>query len=170
MGGLILKLNLREIIDVPGGRVPFSINLDISHLIFPSVVRYLNTPNAEGEVRNNAGILTINGKLTAEMVCRCDRCGAEFPSSKTTEISALITREEDPEAPEAFQLDGDFLDLDDMLETALILDMETKFLCSEDCKGLCPDCGKNLNEGPCGCRKQTDPRLAVLEQLLDKEQ
>ena len=47
--------------------------------------------------------------------------------------------------------------------------METKFLCSEDCKGLCPRCGKNLNLGPCGCRKEPDPRFAVLEQLLDKE-
>ena len=39
----------------------------------------------------------------------------------------------------------------------------------EDCKGLCSTCGKNLNLGPCGCRKQIDPRFAVLEQLLDKE-
>jgi uncharacterized protein len=46
--------------------------------------------------------------------------------------------------------------------------METKFLCREDCKGLCARCGKNLNLGPCGCGKEIDPRFAVLEQLLDK--
>ena len=49
-----------------------------------------------------------------------------------------------------------------------ILDMDMKFLCREDCKGLCSTCGKNLNLGPCGCRKEIDPRFAVLEQLLDK--
>ncbi|MFR3289705.1 MAG: YceD family protein [Lachnospiraceae bacterium] len=38
----------------------------------------------------------------------------------------------------------------------------------EDCRGVCPECGKDLNEGPCSCRKKADPRLAVLEQLLDK--
>ena len=59
--------------------------------------------------------------------------------------------------------------LDEILETSLILDMETKFLCREDCKGLCDTCGANLNLGPCGCRKPRDPRFAVLEQLLDKE-
>ena len=40
------------------------------------------------------------------------------------------------------------------------------FLCSEDCKGLCAVCGKNLNEGPCDCKPEPDPRLAVLAQLL----
>lgn len=163
-----MKLNLREIIDVPGGRVPFSVDLPVERLSFPSVARYVSAPHAEGEVRNNAGVLTVRGTLTSELICVCDRCGGEFPSLKETEINALITREEDPEAPEAFVLDGDSLDLDELLETALILDMETKFLCSEDCKGLCPTCGKNLNEGPCDCRKKADPRLAVLEQLLDR--
>ena len=56
-----------------------------------------------------------------------------------------------------------------ILSTLFILDMDSKFLCREDCKGLCPKCGKNLNLGPCGCGKETDPRFAVLEQLLDKD-
>ena len=58
--------------------------------------------------------------------------------------------------------------MDDLLETVYILDMDTKYLCRPDCKGVCPECGQNLNEGPCSCRKKPDPRLAVLEQLLDK--
>ena len=42
-----------------------------------------------------------------------------------------------------------------------------RVLCSEDCKGLCPKCGRDLNEGECGCDlKEPDPRLAVLAQLL----
>lgn len=164
-----MKLNLREIIDVPDGRVPFSCELDTSRLYFPSVAGFKNPPYAEGEVKNSAGVLNVEGTLTAEMICLCDRCGAEFPSTKLMDISALVIAEEDADAPEAFALDGDWLDLDDLLETALILDMETKFLCSEGCKGVCPDCGKNLNEGPCDCRKKPDPRFAVLEQLLDKD-
>ncbi len=55
----------------------------------------------------------------------------------------------------------------DVLETCFILNMDQKFLCSEDCKGLCERCGRNLNDGPCGCGKQLDPRMAVLSQLLD---
>ncbi|NLH02379.1 MAG: DUF177 domain-containing protein, partial [Clostridiales bacterium] len=63
----------------------------------------------------------------------------------------------------------DWLDLSDLLETCFILSMESKFLCRENCEGLCPSCGKNLNDGPCGCKKEIDPRLAVLGQLLDKK-
>lgn len=165
-----MKLSLREIINVPGGRVPFSCELDVSRLLFPSVLRYAEAPRAEGEVKNSAGVLTISAVITADMICVCDRCGAEFQSPKTVEVNARILREEDPETPEAFVPDGDWLDLDDVLETAFILDMETKFLCREDCKGICPGCGRNLNEGPCGCGKKSDPRLAVLEQLLDIDQ
>ena len=73
----------------------------------------------------------------------------------------------DEDNPEIFPLEGTWLDLSDLLETCFILSTETKFLCKEDCAGLCPICGKNLDDGPCGCKKEVDPRLAVLGQLLD---
>ena len=54
------------------------------------------------------------------------------------------------------------------VEADLILSLPFKNLCREDCRGLCPICGKNLNEGLCGCRPQTaDPRLEILRQLID---
>lgn len=163
-----MKLDLRDIIEVPGGSIPFAQEMDVSRLDFPQVARYVGAPRAEGEVRNTAGVLHAKGTITADMVCVCDRCGAEFESVKITDVDALVVSSDEPDDPAAFALEGDSLDLDEVLETALILDMETKFLCSEDCRGICPTCGKNLNEGPCSCRKEKDPRLAVLEQLLDK--
>lgn len=164
-----MKINLKDIIEVPGGAVPFEQELDVSRLSFPSVARYVEAPYAVGEVRNDAGVLTVKATIEADLICLCDRCGREFPSLKTTAVDALVVAsEEDSDDPEAFFLEGDWLDLDEVLETALILDMETKFLCREDCRGFCPKCGKDLNEGPCDCRKDIDPRLAVLEQLLDK--
>ena len=57
-------------------------------------------------------------------------------------------------------------ELDEILTTAFVLNMDSKLLCKPDCKGLCFRCGKNLNEGDCDCRPETDPRLAVLGQLL----
>ena len=163
-----MKLNLREIIDVPGGVVPFEQELDETRLDFASVIGYDEPPFASGEVRNTAGVLTVEGEITAEFTCVCDRCGAEFHTEKVTEVEAPVVTGGESDDPAAFALEGDWLDLDDVLETAFILDMESKFLCREDCRGICSECGKNLNEGPCACRKKPDPRLAVLEQLLDK--
>ena len=59
------------------------------------------------------------------------------------------------------------VDVADVAETCMILDMDRKFLCRPDCKGLCPVCGKDLNDGPCGCKNEIDPRMAALGQLLD---
>lgn len=164
-----MRLDLREIIEIPGGSVPFQCELETDRLDFPSVKAYKAKPRAEGRVYNEAGVLRLEGKLTAEMVCICDRCGSEFDSVKTTVLDATIVEEDTGVNPELFILEGDEIDLDEILSTCFILDMETKFLCREDCKGLCSRCGSNLNLGPCGCRKEIDPRFAVLEQLLDKK-
>ena len=164
-----MRLNLREIIEIPGASLPFECELEADGLDFPSVVGYSGRPHAVGRVYNEAGVLRLEGTLTADMTCVCDRCGAEFDSVKETVLDAVIVEEDTGVNPELFILDGDEIDLSEILSTLFILDMETKFLCTEDCKGLCDRCGKNLNLGPCGCRKQLDPRFAVLEQLLDKD-
>ena len=163
-----MRLNLSSIIEVPGGSVPFACNLETDKLGFPSVKAYPTKPHAEGRVFNEAGILHLVGTLTAEMLCICDRCGAECESTKEMALNVIIVEENPDDDPSLFTLEGNEIDLSEILSTCLILDMETKFLCKEDCKGLCPKCGKNLNLGPCGCRKSLDPRFAVLEQLLDK--
>ena len=163
-----MRLNLREIIEIPGASLPFECALEADGLDFPSVVGYSSLPHAVGRVYNEAGVLRLEGTLTADMTCVCDRCGAEFDSVKETVLDAVIVEEDTGVNPELFILDGDEIDLSEILSTLFILDMETKFLCREDCKGLCDRCGKNLNLGSCGCGKQLDPRFAVLEQLLDK--
>ena len=68
-----------------------------------------------------------------------------------------------------FLLDGTQLDLDEVVSTVLLLEMDTKNLCSDDCKGLCAGCGVNLNEESCRCKPEVDPRLAALAQLLDNK-
>ena len=59
------------------------------------------------------------------------------------------------------------LDLSQLALEDVFLSLPSKLLCKEDCKGICPQCGKNLNEGPCGCKKEVDPRLAALLDFLD---
>ena len=59
---------------------------------------------------------------------------------------------------------------DEVVISDIILNYPQKYLCKDDCKGLCPECGKNLNEGDCGCNKtQVDSRLEILKQLMEDE-
>ena len=163
-----MKLDLREILDTPGARLPFRRELSTDRLGFDSVLEYTGPVLASGEIVNTAGVLTAYGEIAADMRCVCDRCGREFPMSRRVDVAAPIVPETEEGDGEAFALEGDSLDIDDLLETVFILDMPTKLLCKPDCRGLCPKCGKNLNDGDCGCRPDIDPRFAVLEQLLDK--
>ena len=164
-----MKLDLREILDAPGARLGFERELDTDRLDFGSVEEYRGPVKARGEVINTAGVLTARGVIDADMLCVCDRCGAGFELKKHVDLSVPVVPEtEGSDESEAFVMEGDALDIDDLLETAFILTMDTKLLCKPDCKGLCPKCGKNLNDGPCACKPEPDPRFAVLEQLLDK--
>lgn len=161
-------MNLHELLLNPGSRLPFRCELSTDRLDFPAVLSYTAAPVGEGFIVNNAGALTLRGTLSAAMRCVCDRCAAEFDREVSYPLDIPLASElQDEENPDYFLLEGDELDLEELLETVFILNMDTRFLCRDDCKGLCSRCGKNLNEGPCDCRKESDPRLAVLEQLLD---
>lgn len=163
-----MRLDLREIIEVPGVRLPFSHTLDTQALDLPGVTGYPSPPQAQGVVRNAAGALELDGTLRAELTVLCDRCGRPFPLKIDLPLYVPLAQEgESAENPDTFFLDGDALNLSELLETCLILNMDSKRLCKPDCLGLCPTCGADLNEGPCACGRQTDPRLAGLKQLLD---
>ena len=103
------------------------------------------------------------------MRCVCDRCGKRFDRVKDLPLDAALTANpEEDDDPEIFPLEGDAIDLDEVLSTCFVLDMEAKCLCRDDCAGLCPTCGADLNLGQCNCQQPRDPRMAVLEQLLDE--
>ncbi len=165
-----MKLDLSQIIEMPGKSISFLTDLDVERLSAPSIKSFTAPPHAEGRVSNTAGVLTLTGTIHADMVCICDRCGKEFSLRKELPVEAKIAADESDETdPDIFPLEGDTLDVSDVLETLFILETESKFLCREDCKGLCPSCGKDLSDGPCGCKKEVDPRLAALSQLLDNK-
>lgn len=163
-----MGIDLHSLILTPGGRLPFHRELDARRLATPSVAAFLTPPVGEGVIANDAGVLTVRGTVTVALRCICDRCAREFEKRVSLPITTpLAVGERDGENPDYYPLDGDTLDIDDLLESGYILNMDTRFLCREDCKGLCPRCGADLNDGPCGCGRELDPRLAVLEQLLD---
>ncbi len=66
--------------------------------------------------------------------------------------------------------EGDAVDLDELVREQILLALPTRTLCREECKGLCPECGANLNAGECDCaQKEIDPRWAALADLKKDE-
>ena len=166
-----MRLDLRDVILVPDAEKSFQCQVDLSDLEFYGRKPIVRPVLAQGSVVNHAGALVLNGTARSELDLVCDRCGKEFSREKVVALDMLLADEleqEDSE-DEIFLLDGNELDLDELVTTAFVLAMDTKNLCSEDCKGLCAKCGADLNLGPCGCRPEVDPRLAALAQLLNDE-
>jgi len=163
-----MLLDLREIIGVPGGNVPFEFEPDMSDAIMGSIVRVLQ-PRAAGSVFNRAGVLTFSATVDAVCVCVCARCLKEFDYPVHKQVTANLTEGGEGENPDGYFLQGDKVDAGEIVLTEFILDMDETILCDENCAGLCVSCGSDLNEGPCSCEKVIDPRLAVLGQLLDNE-
>ncbi len=168
-----MLLDLGKIIAQPGSVLPFSTEMDFSQMEFGGNYPASNPVRIEGTVRNEAGVLILNAAVDTTLHCICDRCATEFDRLFHLDVNALLVQElihEENENDQTFLLQGDTVNLDEIITTAFVLNMDSKFLCSPDCKGLCATCGKNLNEGTCNCKPEPDPRLAVLGQLLkDKE-
>ena len=165
-----MRLELRDIIHIPDAYKPFQFQLDLSGQDFFGARPIVHPVQAEGRVTNHAGALVLEGSARSLLELQCDRCGKSFSREKTVALDSLVAQElEDEENDDILLLDGTVLDLGEAVSTAFILAMDTKNLCSDDCKGLCAKCGADLNLGPCGCGPDVDPRLAALAQLLDKE-
>lgn len=163
-----MKLDLRGIIDKEGSQLPFRFEMDTSDLEFDTVADFIPPVICEGKLENHAGALSAIGKVDASFNCVCARCLKALENSISIPFTAYLDEElQDEESEDYYLIEGDDVDIGEIARDALVLNMPTRFLCSEDCKGLCPKCGKNLNDGPCDCGEDQDPRLAALAQLLE---
>jgi uncharacterized protein len=127
-----------------------------------------------------AGVFRVQGRATTRLTLECGRCldEMEVPVDARFELRYVPHTENQTEAEReiveddlttSFYREGT-LDVIDMLREQFELALPMKPLCAESCRGLCPECGANLNRGDCGCDpKWVDPRLAPLKALLNGE-
>ncbi|HYD47089.1 MAG TPA: DUF177 domain-containing protein [Terriglobales bacterium] len=118
--------------------------------------------------------LVFLGRIAGKVIGHCARCLEPYPFDLAADCSLIVVpkpdvSEEAELADEDLNLSfyqGDEIDLSPLIREQLILALPTKPLCSEDCQGLCPQCGINRNQQSCDCSDQGgDPRLAVLRNL-----
>jgi len=136
---------------------------------------------APAEVEGSASLkgeeVRVRGAIKTEVELLCDRCAAPSRSPLEVEFDARFV----PQSSAAAESDnvellaedlglaayeGDAVDLDELVREQILLALPSRNLCREDCKGLCPKCGADLNAGDCSCeRGETDPRWAALADL-----
>ncbi len=165
-----MGLELKEIIHIPGGRVPVEANFDLSQLDFYGSYPLQEPVIVSGQVINRAGILLLEAQAETVLHLRCDRCGVPFLETMSLPMNHMLAdRLEDSEQDEIILLDGTSLDLEQLVTEDIVLGMDSVHLCRETCRGRCPGCGADLNRDVCRCKPDPDPRWSALSALLEKE-
>ena len=166
----MMKIVIAGIKTQLGASLPFELLLSPLQLELAELAPWVRGEiTAKGLVTNTGNGLQIKGRLSIPATFNCNACLVAV--EKILECSFAETFHEGAGTEEAeadwlfFQ--GDEIDIGEMLREHIVLSEPLKPVCREDCRGLCPRCGINLNQDSCTCeRKSVDPRLAGLEKLL----
>jgi uncharacterized protein len=120
--------------------------------------------------------LQVDGHFACSIRATCDRCLQELDRELSGRFRVLGRRGDDQTHELADQdgivfHEGSILEMSEEIREAVLLEVPMQLVCSEGCRGLCPACGADLNQGECGCdRGAIDPRWAALDQLRKPEQ
>ena len=163
-----------KVSNLANGRYAFDFVGKISELDIPEPYVENYKTNVVLNKFDNQIILDVESGIPANLTC--DRCAREFNSIISSNFRLVYLfrthhdeTEGDFEDVKYLHPDTDKIELDEDVRDFAILAVPMKKLCAENCKGLCPRCGKNLNDGPCNCREENfDPRWESPQQLKIK--
>jgi uncharacterized protein len=124
--------------------------------------------------------VVVQGTIAGNLGAACDRCLQPIPFPISLSFDSHFIPVTDYEENERAELqeedldfsvfDGETIDLDELIREQILLTLPVRLLCGEECRGLCAECGKDLNAAPCGCREeQIDPRWGTLAALKKTE-
>jgi uncharacterized protein len=163
-----------------GQRIEGEIDSSAIRLDMP-VYRLAGAFSFSGRAARRGESVILKGNLTGSVDSRCGRClnNFEMPIDITVDtiFSPRIEREDDEtevvEVDESFSFyDGDSIDLQQEAKELILVSLPIKPVCREDCRGLCPKCGVDLNTNPCGCGSESGPspfdKLKELKAKLEK--
>ena len=154
--------------------------IDIDYMLSPEKLDGITLDadaHVTGCLTDNAGYMRLVLKAELEYSGECARCLAPVHGVFTLDFERTVVTEgtlSEEQLEEHFDeyavLNKSMLDVDEPLREELILGFPMRILCSEDCEGLCPKCGKPKREGDCGCpTREIDPRLAVLKTFFEED-
>ncbi|MCR5278889.1 MAG: DUF177 domain-containing protein [Lachnospiraceae bacterium] len=117
------------------------------------------------------GKLELSGNITITLADSCARCLTDVEVPVPVSFVYTVVKPDgfhEQSEDELFFMDGYNLDAEALIDNELLMSLPMKVLCREDCKGLCPVCGSNLNHGACGCDTFVpDPRMAAIMDIFN---
>jgi len=153
------------------------IDVEFEETIDRDELRLLLPVKASLHIERVKDEVLVRGSLSTSLEMECSRCLKDFAEERNVAMNVVFHSLEELKGEEKHEIKrdeldmgfyrGDMLDLRDLLEEQILLTIPMKPLCSEGCRGICPQCGADLNTGSCTCgEKRTDQRLDLLKKLL----
>ena len=168
-----MKISLLEFIEGKEKRVEIEKNFDEDFNI--NNLKFINTISILLQLYKVDDDISGSIKIKYEYTEECSRCLKKYKNVIEKEEDLFISSErislEDKDADVFYiQLKNGYIEIDDVVEEIFHINRPIKPLCDENCKGLCPECGTNLNDEKCDCdTEEIDPRMEQLKDLLDEE-
>ncbi len=164
-----MRVDMNPILTRKTDKIPYAFDYEGAGELFPDV-SFEGPIHIDGVITERSGCMLLTLKADVSYRTECARCLKElhrsltFELSKNAAVSGTLVGEDNDDY---VIIENSVLDLVPVTEELLFLELPSRDLCSENCLGLCPKCGKDLNEGKCGCQtKEIDPRLEVLRKFL----
>lgn len=164
-----MLLDLKALFTGSKDFIPVDFTMNMQEVEFFGVKPLKKPVTVSGKIVSRAGIVEADLTCNVEYAAPCDRCGEESVKIYTVPIRRTIVTELMNDDTEEMTVVPDMkLDMEDFCWADIVMSLPRKFLCKEDCKGLCSQCGTNLNLGKCDCRteEETVGGLSALKELL----
>ena len=166
-----MVLDLSTVVNAEGKKLTVDANIDFQNDMDLGL-EFSGPVSVSGSVVNIGGSLELSVSVKAVLGFICNRCCDEFCEEFECSFTEVLKKEDkfsDGETDEdAVYFQGSSVELDEIVLNNIIVALPIKRLCKEDCRGLCPVCGKNLNLGDCECDTHTsDPRFDVLDKFFE---
>jgi uncharacterized protein len=168
------------IAEIPDEGLPLSYSEDPAELdLAVSGVRFLQPIAVDLILVKAAQAISATGRIKTSVTCECVRCLSRLLVSLDIPVATQFLPALPPlppgeyqmpsEAAEDYYYQDDVVVLDDLVRQEVILAVPFRPQCRADCRGLCPQCGQDLNVGTCACAPPPDPRWAVLREYLKEK-
>lgn len=169
-----MLVNLTDVLTSEGKTVKLQIDLEVQEItgVFETYRIVRKEPVKFTFSNIGAGKALVEGNISLVLMMNCDRCLQEveqtFDISFSREVLAPNGETEEDSEDEQNFMEGYHLNIEDLISSEILIDWPMKVLCKEDCKGICRQCGKDLNTGECGCDTFVpDPRMAVIKDIFN---
>lgn len=168
-----MEINISKISRCEGIKENFDItDNDQYELVFNNqTFRTLPPLSVKGYAVNYEGKIEVELNISAKVEMQCSRCIDAYVQDVNASATHTFAKEGFQTDEEEHLFKGDEIDITEIVLNEITAELPMKPLCSENCKGLCPVCGKNNNLTDCNCKvEEVDSRLQILKKLLDDEQ